>query len=104
MHSQNDEPGNKARVDVYGNNLNRKASQQSIKTIDGENVKAPQLGENTIEMHAIEKMMEDEEEFAIHDDEIQQGSLQSYQGNLSERWLKQVKYENFMECARRMWD
>ena len=64
----------------------------------------PQLGENTIEMHAIEKILEEEEELAINDDEIQQGSFE-YQGkSLDERWLKQVKYENFMECARKMWD
>ena len=49
--------------------------------------------------------MQDEDDFAINDDEIQQGTiLESDQGNLSERWLKQVKFENFMECARKMWD
>ena len=24
--------------------------------------------------------------------------------SLTERWLKQIKYENFLECTRRMWD
>ena len=39
------------------------------------------------------------------DDAQQQGSITDFpEETLSERWLKQVKYENFMECARKMWD
>lgn len=51
-------------------------------------------------MAAITTMVED---FQI--EENQQGSSNAaYHGTLSDRWLKQVKYENFMECARKMWD
>ena len=49
--------------------------------------------------------MQEENEFKINDDEIQQGTIDDNErGTLSERWLQQVKYENFMECARKMWD
>ena len=53
-------------------------------------------------MAAIQTMLE---EFQVDDEsQKQQGSLDNEQGTLAERWLKQVQYENFMECARKMWD
>ena len=58
--------------------------------VDGDAVKAtPQLGENTVEMTSIEKIMQEENEFKINDDEIQQGTIDdNEEGALSERWLK----------------
>ena len=76
--------------------MNRKSSQKSL----NENDKAPpQIGEGTIELMAIEKIMDEE---IVASDQVQSGGLN--RPSLSTRWLKQVKYENFMECARKMWD
>ena len=40
----------------------------------------------------------------MEEQQAQQGLLDKEAQSLSTRWLKQVKYENFMECTRRMWD
>ena len=51
-------------------------------------------------MAAVVKLTEEE---TANEDEAQQGK-QNAMSDLADRWLKQVKYENFMECARKMWD
>ena len=46
----------------------------------------------------------EEENTEAADADGQQGSQGSKLSDLDARWLKQMKYENFMECARKMWD
>ena len=84
------QPGDPTAKDTNG-----KLSSMSLQ--DAKSEKKIQLGENSIEMAAITTMVDD-----LQIQENQQGS--SNADTLSDRWLKQVKYENFMECARKMWD
>lgn len=54
-------------------------------------------------MAAVLAIMEENKK--NEDEGQQQGSITDFpEESLAERWLKQMKYENFMECARKMWD
>ena len=75
----------------------------SQKSLPEGSEKQQQLGENTIEMAAVQAIVEEAEAQAQNEAQ-QQGTQSKCWATLADRWLKQVKYENIMECARKMWD